>query len=98
MSYSRAEILNFLDGLFYLSFLYMDGNNTAGTGSNLFEQFIDSFSAFFRAHISLKVPALTQLARYYYNPIGAGLERFDQVGNINLAGTRQADWLKIIII
>jgi hypothetical protein len=76
----------------------MDDSNPAGISTNLFEQRIDGFGTFFRTHISLKVSALTQFARYYYNSIGAGLKRFNQVRNIHLSGTWQSNYLELMIL
>jgi hypothetical protein len=97
MIYLGTEIFDLFYSLFYMAFLDVDGYDTTCTGSNFFEQRIDGFGAFFCTHISLEVPALTQLARYYYNSVGAGLKRFDQVRNIQLSGTGQTDYLEMII-
>jgi hypothetical protein len=95
--YPGTEVPDFTDGLFYMAFPDVDSGNTSGTTPNLFEQRIDSFGAFFCTHITFQVPALIQLARYYYNPISAGLKRFDQVRNIYLSGTRQTYYLELMI-
>jgi hypothetical protein len=98
MIYPGTELFNFSGSLFYPALLYMDNGDTACTGSDLFEKIIDGFGTFFRTHVSLNMPALTQLARYYYNPIGSGLKCFDQVRNVNFSGTGQADYLEIMIL
>jgi hypothetical protein len=93
-----TETLDFTDGLFYPAFLYVDGGNTAGTGTNLIEYRIDGFGTFFRTHVTFKMSALIECACYYYNSIGAGLKCFDQVRYIHLSGAGQADYFKLMIL
>jgi hypothetical protein len=93
ISHPVNELLDFTEDPVGVLFAALEHRHPARGHADFLQQGFDGLSALVRPQIALEMTALVFFAGNYYDTVGAGLKRLDQVRDIHLARTGQTDGL-----